>query len=205
MPIFSHRNEHKDHYQYSAASVADIYLCFTDTFYQGVNHRNKNCFVKKKLPWPNKYLEGNHWIVVELLFCTVMHICQCISGQRLVLHKEHSFSHLSSLSQSIDYLSIKQCLSKCMLWAKHASYISACSFELGMEKWVVCLPSHMSRDYTMKQEPSALPRGLVSQWYMQRGWNTLCPGVSVCPRFLHSSVLMEAQMVSSDHVGSVGA
>lgn len=122
----------------------------------------------------------------------------------LDVHWEHNVSHLSSLSHSIDHLSIKEWFSKYMLWAKHASYISACSFKGGMEKWVVCLPSHMSRDYTMKQEPSALPRGLVSQWYMQRGWNR-CPGVSVGPRFLHSSVLMEAQMVKSDHVGTVGA
>ncbi len=53
----------------------------------------------------------------------------------------------------------------------------------------------MSRDYTMKEEPSAVPWGSVSQWYLQRGWNR-CPGVSIGPRFLHSSVLMEAQMVA---------
>lgn len=53
-------------------------------------------------------------------------------------------------------------------------------------KWVVWLPLHMSRDYAMKPEPSALPGGSVSQWHTQRGWNR-CPGVSVGPWFLHSS------------------
>lgn len=70
----------------------------------------------------------------------------------------------------------------------------------GVEKWVVCLPSHMSSDYTMKQEPSALPRGLVSQWYMQRRLNR-CPGVLGRPPV--SSQL--GVIGSSDHIGSVGA
>lgn len=46
----------------------------------------------------------------------------------------------------------------------------------GVGEWVVCLPSHMSSDYATKQEPSALPRGLVSQWYMRRRLNR-CPDV----------------------------
>lgn len=62
--------------------------------------------------------------------------------------------------------------------------------------WVVLLPSHMNRDYTMKQEPSALPRGSVSQWFTEKGWIRWA-GVSVGPQNLYSSVLMEAEMVSS--------
>lgn len=62
--------------------------------------------------------------------------------------------------------------------------------------WTVFLPSHMSRDYTMKQEPSALPRGSVSQWFTERGWIRWA-GVSVGPQNLYSSLLMEAEMVSS--------
>jgi len=57
------------------------------------------------------------WAVTDLCFT-------------LGLHQGYSFS-LSFLSQSNGRLSIREHFSKSMLWAKHASYISACSFRGG--------------------------------------------------------------------------
>lgn len=163
--------------------------------------------MKKKLPWPTKLLDGDHEILVRLLrihwFIVLSHVHLSVLEIRLAPEAQFFSSILpESVHWPLEYQGA-------FFKAHAASQACLLHFSLfirggGGGKWVVCLPSHMSRDYTMKQEPSALPRGLVSQWYMQRGWDR-CPGVSVSPRFLHSSVLMEAQMVSSDHGGSVGA
>lgn len=131
----------------------------------------------------------------------------------------HIFKHISALDYTCTRSTFFSILPESVHWPleywtmffKVHAVSQACLLHFGL--WIqdgdgevgsLLALTYEQRLHYKKQEPSALPRGLVSQCYMPRGWNR-CPGVSVSPQFLHSLVLMKAQMVRSVHVGSVGA